>query len=122
MKRFAALFLAIIMVLSFSACGGESDILGLYVFESAEEGLSVLTDEALSNMGFTPEEYYRIELREDNACRLESYDAKASGTYEISGGSIVIVIDGSVIKGELSGGKITFEKDGAKIVLSKQAG
>lgn len=123
-KGFLAAVVFAVLLVCMAACS--TGITGTYKFSSMsmnQGGLSVEVKAGEEFMGVTiTEEAYSLTVNEDNTWTMKvnvGEEFTQSGTWEEKDGKYVFSAEGESMEVTLSGNTLTFEQDGAKIVLKK---
>lgn len=123
-KGFLAAVVFAVLLVCMAACS--TGITGTYKFSSMsmnQGGLSVEVKAGEEFMGVTiTEEAYSLTVNEDNTWTMKvnvGEEFTQSGTWEEKDGKYLFSAEGKNMEVTLSGNTLTFEQDGAKIVLKK---
>ncbi len=123
-KGFLAAVVFAVLLVCMAACS--TGITGTYKFSSMsmnQGGLSVEVKAGEEFMGVTiTEEAYSLTVNEDNTWTMKvnvGEEFTQSGTWEEKDGKYLFSAEGKSMEVTLSGNTLTFEQDGAKIVLKK---
>lgn len=123
-KGFLAAVVFAVLLVCMAACS--TGITGTYKFSSMsmnQGGLSLEVKAGEEFMGVTiTEEAYSLTVNEDNTWTMKvnvGEDFTQSGTWEEKDGKYLFSTEGKSMEVTLSGNTLTFEQDGAKIVLKK---
>ena len=123
-KGFLAAVVFAVLLVCMAACS--TGITGTYKFSSMsmnQGGLSLEVKAGEEFMGVTiTEEAYSLTVNEDNSWTMKvnvGEDFTQSGTWEEKDGKYLFSAEGKSMEVTLSGNTLTFEQDGAKIVLKK---
>lgn len=128
MKKVVKGLLAAVVFLTLCICMAacSKGITGTYKFSSMsmnQGGLSVEVKAGEAFMGFTiTEDAYTLTVNEDNTWTMTVNMGTATtqnGTWEEKDGKYMFTVDGESIEVTLDGNTLTFEQEGAKIVLKK---
>ena len=121
-KKFVlAALMAALMAFALCACGG-SNVEGTYVV-SEYNGQSIDTALAqMKEMGveMTAETLGTITLASGNKATLAMMGASKTGTYEVSGETLKITIDGETQSVSIKDGVITYTEDGTTMKMKKK--
>ena len=119
MKKLMALFLALSMMLTLCACGGEKsdkkkdDYLGLY------EGVSIVLMGEAVDMSEVYDGVNTIEIKSGGKCEITLEGDTADATYKVDGNEMTITIDGEDIKATLKKGVIVMDFFGSEMTFAK---
>ncbi len=123
-KGFLAAVVFAVLLVCMAACS--TGITGTYKFSSMsmnQGGLSLQVKAGEEFMGVTiTEEAYSLTVNEDNTWTMKvnvGEEFTQSGTWEEKDGKYLFSAEGKSMEVTLSGNTLTFEQDGAKIVLKK---
>lgn len=123
-KGFLAAVVFAVLLVCMAACS--TGITGTYKFSSMsmnQGGLSLEVKAGEEFMGVTiTEEAYSLTVNEDNTWTMKvnvGEEFTQSGTWEEKDGKYLFSAEGKNMEVTLSGNTLTFEQDGAKIVLKK---
>ncbi len=123
-KGFLAAVVFAVLLVCMAACS--TGITGTYKFSSMsmnQGGLSLEVKAGEEFMGVTiTEEAYSLTVNEDNTWTMKvnvGEEFTQSGTWEEKDGKYLFSAEGKSMEVTLSGNTLTFEQDGAKIVLKK---
>ena len=123
-KGFLAAVVSAVLLVCMAACS--TGITGTYKFSSMsmnQGGLSLEVKAGEEFMGVTiTEEAYSLTVNEDNTWTMKvnvGEEFTQSGTWEGKDGKYLFSAEGKSMEVTLSGNTLTFEQDGAKIVLKK---
>lgn len=123
-KGFLAAVVFAVLLVCMAACS--TGITGTYKFSSMsmnQGGLSVEVKAGEEFMGVTiTEEAYSLTVNEDNTWTMKvnvGEEFTQSGTWEEKDGKYLFSTEGKSMEVTLNGNTLTFEQDGAKIVLKK---
>lgn len=123
-KGFLAAVVFAVLLVCMAACS--TGITGTYKFSSMsmnQGGLSVEVKAGEEFMGVTiTEEAYSLTVNEDNTWTMTVNMGEVftqNGTWEEKDGKYLFSAEGESMEVTLSGNTLTFEQDGAKIVLKK---
>lgn len=123
-KGFLAAVVFAVLLVCMAACS--TGITGTYKFSSMsmnQGGLSVEVKAGEEFMGVKiTEEAYSLTVNEDNTWTMKvnvGEEFTQSGTWEEKDGKYLFSAEGESMEVTLSGNTLTFEQDGAKIVLKK---
>ncbi len=123
-KGFLAAVVFAVLLVCMAACS--TGITGTYKFSSMsmnQGGLSLEVKAGEEFMGVTiTEEAYSLTVNKDNTWTMKvnvGEEFTQSGTWEEKDGKYLFSAEGKSMEVTLSGNTLTFEQDGAKIVLKK---
>ena len=120
MKKLLALLLVLmISTVILTACGGDSDGLsGRYNVVAVTEGGETMTADQFVEFGLDLDEFY-LEFIDNSNVRFMIFGEVEEGTYQLTGNSVAITIDGETERAVIDGNKITLAADGTEMVFEK---
>ncbi len=109
-KRFAALIISVLMVISLCACGGSKvdENVGKYEMYAYEEDDYILLASDLDMSGY-------MDLQDQGAVVFFADDETMTGTWSADGAKLSVTIDGDTADGTIENGIIKLEFDGVYV-------
>lgn len=96
---------------------GQKEIFGTWRATEVEAmGVSVRVDEYLESMGMGDTKM-EMSIEEDGSFSMDMAGERFEGTWEYSGSTLTLTVDGSDETAEYKDGKLTMEESGVKIVF-----
>ncbi len=125
--KMLSLALVFVCVIGLAACGGgDSSAAGSYKLQTIEmSGVSMDLEQLATASGVSADEMTIIlDLKEDgnfslDMSALESADMSMSGTWEGSGSSVKLTVEGETINCTLEDGVLTMAEEGVSMTFKK---